>query len=138
MQCVNYNYDIHIIEGGTYDEWHQWLVDGIPMNIVGYTGIMQGRKKLNDDYPIINIPIMSDIWIADGKSGIYILDDGINEDYAGKYRMYINNEDTSNICASHKNIVGVYNAFLYNTLGEAVLNQYGIMNVQAAIVRSSS
>jgi hypothetical protein len=136
MNCVPYNFDIEIQEGGTYDKVHRWsIVDDAPVPINGFTALFTGRKKLTDDVVLLSFTHSSVPWVADGDSGIYILDDGVDPDLIGEYRIYIKDNDTLGLCANHKDITGVYNMFLYNTLGEAVVRQYGIMTIKASTVR---
>ena len=140
-QCVRYAKDITIVECGTYDMEFTWSsgiapADPVRMHIYGYSGIMQGRLKLSDELPLIDLPNITDPWSADGISGIYVLDDDVTEDRFGVWKIYINDQDTKNLCARHKKVEGSYSLFLYNTLGEAVLNQYGVMNIEPSAART--
>jgi len=140
-QCVRYPYDITIVEGGTYDMWFRWSTGPVgavpePVHIYGYSGIMQGRKKLTDELPLIDLPNVTDPWVADGISGIYIQDDDATADLFGVWRIYIKDENTLGLCERHKQVEGVYSLFLYNTLGEAVLNQYGTMTIEPSAART--
>ena len=135
MNCIPYNYDITIQEGGTYDKMFKWSVGITPVSLVGFIGKMQGRKKLTDTETLVNLPSIIVPWVADGNSGIYILDDGITPDLAGTYRMYIKDDYTQGLCANHKDIIGVYDLYLYNSSHEAVLRQYGIMTIEASATR---
>jgi len=137
MDCVSYNYDMVIKEGGTYDRWHRWSYGDppVPVDLVGYTGVLQGRKKLTDELPLIELPSVLTPWVADTNSGIYILDDGVDASLKGRYRVYITNEITTGLCAMHKDIDGVYTLFLYNSVGEAVVCQSGKMTIKASAVQ---
>jgi len=130
MSCVLYEYDITIHEGTTYDKWFRWKINDVIVSLLNVTGIMQVRKKITDDLPLIDLPFVTDAWVADGASGIYLMDVGVDD----RYRVYINNEDSTGICASHKDITGAYNLFLYKD-GEAILKQYGVANLIAAVAR---
>lgn len=137
MNCVSSNYDIVIQEGGTYDKTFRWTNKdtGVPIPLFGCTGIMQGRKKYSDPLPLIDLPFVSTPWVADVKSGIYILDDNVTPSLLGTFRMYITNEDTKGKCDTFKDIIGVYNLFLYNSLGEAILNRHGVMTIEVSAAR---
>jgi hypothetical protein len=136
MNCVPYNFDMEIREGGTYDKYHRWsIVGGSPVPINGFTALFTGRKKLTDDTILLSFSESSTPWVADGDSGIYILDDGADPDLVGKYQIYIKDNDTLGLCVNHKDIVGVYNMLLYNALGEAVVCQYGVLTIKASTVR---
>jgi len=130
MGCTLYPYTMTIHEGTTYDKWFRWKITDVVVSLVGVTGIMQVRKKIADDVPILDLPYVADAWVADGASGIYIMDVGVDD----RYRVYINNEDSTGICSSHKDIIGTYNLFLYKD-GEAILKQYGVANLIAAVAR---
>lgn len=131
MSCTLYQYDLTIHEGATYDKWFRWKINDVIVSLSGVTGIMQVRKKTTDDIPIIDLPFVDATWVADGTSGIYLMDVGVDD----RYRIYINNEDSTGICSLHKDITGVYNLFLYNAEGEAILKQYGTANLIAAVAR---
>ena len=130
MSCVVAEFNITIHEGTTYDENFRWKVDDVLVSLLGITGTMQVRKKITDETPILDLPFVSDEWVADGASGIYLMDVGVDD----RYRIYINNEDSAGICASHRDIIGTYNLFLFKD-GEVVLKQYGIANLLAAVKR---
>jgi len=135
MNCIPHTYDITIQEGGTYDKDFRWSVGGVYVSLVGFTGTMQGRKKLKDDAALFSLPFVSDPWVADQTSGIYILDDGVDADLKGKYKIYIKDDLTLGLCVDHKDIAGVYTLFIKNTLGESVLKQSGILNIEASAAR---
>lgn len=130
MSSILYQYDISIYEGTTFDKDFQWKIDSVINSLLNVTGTMQVRKKLTDETPILDLPFVDEEWVPDGTSGIYILDIGVDD----RYKVYINNEDSAGICASHKDIIGVYNLFLYKD-GEVILKQYGIANLIAAVIR---
>lgn len=129
--CVLYNKDITIHEGATYDKWFRWLVDGVQVSLIGVTGNMQIRKKITDDLSLLDIPFVATSWVADGDTGIYLQDVGVDD----RYRIYIKDNDSLGICTTHKNIIGTYNLFLYNSDNESILKQYGIANIIAAVAR---
>jgi hypothetical protein len=134
MRCVAANIDITVYENGTYDKTFQWET-GDPaaaVDITGYTAVMSIRSKLTSDTAISEISTKSDAWTYDADSGVYF-DDAAE----GKYRVYINDEDTQGICENHKDITGVYDLFLYSTNGEAVLKQYGVCTIKAFATRIS-
>jgi hypothetical protein len=131
MSCVLYNYDITIHEGATYDKWFRWLIEGVPVSLLGVTGVMQIRKKTTDIDPLLSIPFVTSAWVADGDTGIYLMDIGIDD----RYRIYIKDSDSLGICVAHKDITGIYNLFLYSAEGESILKQYGVSNIIAAVAR---
>ncbi len=124
-------YDITIHENATYDKFFQWKINDVIVSLEGVTGYMQVRKKITDDLPILDLPFVATPWIADGDSGIYMEDVGVDD----RYRIYINNEDSDGICATHKDIIGTYNLFLENASGECILKQYGEASLIAAVAR---
>jgi hypothetical protein len=128
---VFYPYDITIHEGTTYDKWFKWSVDNVMQDLTGIVGLMQVRSKTTDELPLIDLPFIATPWEADGTSGIYLTDVGGDD----AWQIYINNADTSGICETHKDIIGVYNLFLYNSDDECVLKQYGTANIVAAVAR---
>lgn len=129
--AILYEKNLIIHEGVTYDKWFQWKIDGVVRSLVGVTGTMQVRKKVNDLVVILNLPFVATPWVEDGTSGIYIEDAGVDD----RYRIYINNEDATGICASHKDIQGTYNLFLLSQEGETILKQYGVADLIAAVIR---
>lgn len=132
MGCIAANINLTIYEGGTFDQLFQWKT-GTPETVVdltGYTAKMNIRAKLISIAEIINIQTALSLWVADGNSGIYF-DDAAD----GKYRIYINDTDTTGICPAYKDIAGVYDLFLYSPAGEAVLKQYGVCTLKAAVTR---
>ena len=56
----------------------------------------------------------------------------LNTPESGIYQMYINHADTLGLCAQRKDIVGIYNLFLYSPAGESVFRQYGQVTILAA------
>lgn len=126
------NIDLTIAECGTYSKKFTWQT-GTPLeavDITNYTGHMQVRAKLTSDVYLIDIPSRVAVWTPDGLTGIYF--DDASE---GTYRVYIKDEDTAGICATHKDIDGVYDLFLYSPEGEAVLQMYGVATLVAAVTR---
>ena len=67
------------------------------------------------------------------KPGVYL-----DEPELGFYRIYINDADTLGLCAQHKDVVGIYNLFLYTPAGEAVFRQYGPAAILAACARAAT
>jgi hypothetical protein len=133
MGCIAVNAPITIYEGGTFDQTYQWKT-GDPAEAVDlseYTAKMMARAKMTDIEPLISIETGTSPWDEDGDSGIYL--DAGDE---GKYQIYINDEDTANLCAQHKDILGVYDLFLYSPGGEALLKQYGVCTFVAASTRT--
>jgi len=132
MQCLEANIPITIVEGGTFDKSFQWKT-GDPLAVVDltdYTARMQVRAKLRDTITLLDIETATEVWAADGNSGIYITE-GVNS----MWQIYIKDDDTLGMCASHKDIAGVYDLFLYNPAGEAVLKQYGVATIVAVVTR---
>jgi hypothetical protein len=133
MSCYNFLHPITITEGGTFNQKFQWKSGNplSPVDITGYTSLMQIRVKLTDAAPLIDIPHAMDAWVPDGATGIYM-----DEPESGLYRLYINDADTLGLCAQHKDVVGIYNLFLYSPAGEAVFRQYGPAAILAACARA--
>ena len=132
MSCVRANIPITIVEGGTFNKTFQWKT-GDPaaaVDLTGYTANMQVRAKLKDTTSLLDVPFVDDDWVADGATGIYI-----PILVAGTYRIYMKDNDTLGMCAAYKDITGVYDLFLYNASGEAVLQQYGVATIIAAVTR---
>ncbi|MFA5394409.1 MAG: hypothetical protein WC346_00135 [Methanogenium sp.] len=140
MSCIRANIDITIVEGGTFDKTFQWKTGdpAVAVDLTGYTAKMQVRAKLKDASPLIDIESSEDPWEADVKSGIFFYDDEYDPDDAGKWRIYITDEDAADICSAHKDITGVYDCFLYNPDGEAVLQLYGVATLVAAVTREET
>ena len=130
-RVVVYEHSMTILEGGTYDDVFRWLVGGAPVNLLNYTGIMQIRRKMADVTALLEIPFIPTPWVADGATGIYIMDEGID----GKYKVYINDRDTLNLCPDHRNSSGIHTLFLYNSFGESVLKQHGPVSFIASGAR---
>jgi hypothetical protein len=129
MSCYNFSYAITITEGGTFNQKFQWKSGDplTPVDITGYTSKMQIRAKLTDATPLIAIPHMLSDWEPGGETGFYL-----DTPESGIYRVYMNDADTLGLCAQHKDIVGVYNLFLYSPVGEAVLRLCGTATILAA------
>lgn len=132
MSCLSANINLQIYEGGTFDQTFQWK-SGDPLtvvNLMGYTARMMVRYSLVNVESILSFTEIAGSWAADGESGIYF-DDAAD----GKYRLYINDEDTSGLCTSHVNLSCVYDLFLYSPAGEALLKQYGTCSIIASVTR---
>jgi hypothetical protein len=135
--CIRANIDITIVEGGTFNKTFQWKTGdpSVPVDLTGYTARMQVRAKLKDDVPLLDILSVSDIWVPDGDTGIYFANDEYDSEDTGKWKAYIKDSDTEGLCASHKDITGVYDLFLYNSSEEAVLQLYGVATIIASVTR---
>lgn len=132
MGCVAAKINLTIYEGGTFDKTFQWKTGTTPtaVDMTGYGARMAIREKLTDTTAILSLTEQAGPWAADGNSGIYF--DNGNEGY---YRVYINDEDSTGICAAHTDIDGVYDLFLESPGGESVLKQYGAAKLKAAVSR---
>ena len=132
MGCIAVNVPITIYEAGTFDQSFQWKTGepAIEVDLTDYMAKMTIRAKLTDAAPLISIETADAIWEADGDSAIYLEDAS-----TGQYRVYINDEDTTGLCAAHKDITGTYDLFLYSPAGESVLKQYGVCTLIASNVR---
>jgi hypothetical protein len=140
MKCIEVNYDITIIEGGTYDKIFQWKTGdpAIAVDISGYTADGMIRTKLKAEPALLELPYQDKAWVADGDTGIYILQNDEYDEYddeTGKFRIYIKDNDTLGLCSNHKDITGVYDLFLYNPLGESVFKMYGVATIKATATR---
>jgi len=140
MKCIQANIDITIVEGGTFDSIYQWKTGdpSVAVDLTGYSADMQVRAKIKSEEVLLNIEFQETSWVADGLTGIYFAtnDDEYDEEDVGKYRIYVKDDDTLGLCVAHKDIIGVYDLFLYNALDEAVLKQYGIATIKAAVTRN--
>jgi hypothetical protein len=135
MSIVVANIPITIYEGGTFDKSFIWKT-GSPsaaVDLTGYTANMMVRAKLADTTPLLSVPLGVIPWVADAATGIYIPTQ--TGDDIGKYRIYLKDNETVGMCAAHKDIAGVYDLFLYSAAGEAVLKQYGVATIVAAVTR---
>jgi len=135
MNCVSHNKDLTMHEGGTLDLEYRWSVDSVVQDLHDCTGLMQIRKKMSDAEPLLDIPFITDAWVADGETGIYIKDDGATPELKGWYRIYVNDVDSMGLCSAYKDIEGVYTLFLYSADGESILKMYGVMNIEASAAR---
>lgn len=135
--CVRANLDIIIAEGGTYNQIFQWASGDPAVNVdlTGYTAHMKIRAKLKDTTPLVTLDHKDVEWAPEADSGIYFFTDEYGTEDDGRWRVYIKDEDTEGLCAAHKNIVGVYDLFLYNPSGEAVFQLYGTATIYAAVTR---
>ena len=133
--CLNVspNIDLTIYERGTFDVDIVWSTGTVasptPVDITGYSGVMKVKLKYSDVTPIFNLTTQSIAWVVDGPTGLYITSPSL-----GKFKLYINNNDTIGICPSHKDLVGVYNVFLTSGSGETVYRQSGAANLIASCV----
>ena len=132
MGCIAAKINLTIYEGGTFDKEFQWKT-GDPLTAVDLTGYIARltiRDDITDSVAILSLMHQTGPWTADIASGIYL--DDADE---GKYRIYINDEDSESICPDHVNIDGVYDLFLESPDGESVLKQYGSAKLIAAVTR---
>jgi len=135
MNCISHEVDLTIQEGGTFDRMFRWSVDAVIQDIAGFTGVMQGRKKLADAETLVDLPTAAVPWAADGDSGVYVEDDGVDPDTQGWFRVYINDTDTTGLCESNKDIEGAYTLFLSSAEGEVVLKMFGKLIILASAAR---
>jgi hypothetical protein len=135
--CIQANIPITIVEGGTFNKIFQWKTGdpALPVDLTGYTAHMQVRAKIKDTTVLLDVDFIDEPWEADGDTGIYFFDDEYDPDDTGKWRIYLKDDDTLGLCEAHKDITGVYDLFLYNPSGEAVLKQYGVATIVAAVTR---
>ena len=134
--CVGIEVGIVIYEGGTFDKQYVWKVGnpGTAVDLTDYTASMMVRRKMTDSTALISITGSSGTAAPDGTSGIYINPDQTGTN-AGKFNVYIKDEDTEGICVNHKDLAAVYDLFLYSSDGEAVLKMYGEASIKAAATR---
>lgn len=139
MKCIEANINITVLEGGTFDKKFQWRTGNPPIavDLSNFSGHMQIREKLKDTDILLDVPFRDVTWEADGDTGIYIpAEDEYDLDDLGIYQIYLRDNDTLGLCANHKDIIGVYDLFLYNSYEEAVLKQYGTATIKAAVTRT--
>lgn len=138
MSCIRANIPITIVEGGTFNRTFQWKTGDPPVavDLIEFTAHMQVRAKLRDETPLLDVPFNEELWVADGDTGVYLYDGESVPTDKGKWRVYLKDNDTLGLCINHKNIEGVYDLFLYNPAEEAVLQQYGVATIIAAVTRN--
>jgi hypothetical protein len=130
MGCIAANIDLTIYEGGTFDQTFIWKTGdpAVAVDLTGYSAEFKLSLKINDDAAMIECDSQASPWVAGGVSGIYI-----DNPELGEFKLYLNESDVSNICL--KDIVAIYDLFLYNPSGESVLKMYGNASIKAAIAR---
>lgn len=130
--CIVAKLNLIIYEGGTFDKTLQWFIGDptVAVDLTGFDAKMTIRHRLADAVPLLSLPLVEIAWAPDGTSGIYLSDPA-----NGKYQIYIKDEDSIGLCAENKDIDGVYDLFLYNAVGEAVLKVYGSVKLVAAVTR---
>jgi hypothetical protein len=135
--CIRANIDITVVEGGTYNKTFQWKTGdpSLPVDLSGFSARMQIRAKLKDESPLLTVEFVDLPWSADCDTGIYFYNDEYDIEDLGKWRIYLKDDDTEGLCVSHKDIVGVYDVFLYSPDGEAVLQMYGTATIIASVTR---
>lgn len=138
MSCIRANVNITIVEGGTFNKVFQWKTGTplTPVDLADYTARMQVRAKVKDEDPLLDVTFKDVAWEADADTGVYLAQTLDPEDN-GKFRVYLKDDDTKGICASHKDISGFYDLFLYNPDGEAVFQMYGTASLVAAVTRDA-
>jgi hypothetical protein len=132
MTCIAVDVPITIYESGTFDQTFQWKTGdpAVEVDLTGFSAKMIVRAKITDTAALITIEESLGPWVADGDSAVYL-----DEADEGKYRVYVNDTDTTGICALHKNLISSYDLFLTSPAGESVFKQYGVANLVAANVR---
>lgn len=132
MGCVAVKANIVIYEGGTFDQEFIWETGAVPtaVNITGFTAKFTVRAKATDAVALISVTKGTSPWAADVTSGIYI-----DTPLTGMYRIYLNDTTTTDICAGHVDIKGVYDLFLTSAAGEVLFKQYGKATLKYAVTR---
>lgn len=138
MSCIRVEIPLTIIEGGTLNKTFQWKTGDplLPVDLTGFTAHMQIRAKLKEEVVLLDVPSSIEVWAADEDTGIYFYDGVTIPDDEGKWRIYLRDNDTMGLCVLHKNIIGVYDNFLYSAAGEAVLQQFGVATILASVTRA--
>ena len=134
MGCVAAKIKLTFYEGGTFNKTFQWKTgtSATPVDLTGYTARAAIRSSVSAATAILELNNVAGPWSEDGSSGIYLDDDPTN----GYYQMYINDNDSIGMCATHVDIDGVYDLFLTTPSGETVLKQYGPAKLVAAVRRT--
>jgi hypothetical protein len=118
--------DIKIYENGSYRKTFQWKVSGVPVDITGYSGLMQIREKLTSSSPILTLTTANGgVTIVDSTNGIFAIT--------------IKDEVSASICAEHKDIKGVYDLKLSGPdqpTDDGTMLLYGECYIVAAVSRS--
>lgn len=132
MTCIAVYVPITIYESGTFDQTFQWKTGdpAVAVDLTGYSAKMIVRAKITDVTALVTIVESLGPWAADGDSAVYL--DDADE---GKYRVYVNDTDTTGLCAAHKDLSASYDLILTSPAGEAVLKQCGIATIIASNVR---
>jgi len=136
MGCVAAKIKLTFYEGGTFNKTFQWKTgtSATPVDLTGYSARMAIRSSISASAVVLELDNVAGPWSADGSSGIYLDDDPTN----GYYQVYIKDNDSIVMCATHVDIDGVYDLFLTTPSGETVLKQYGPAKLIAAVRRTST
>jgi hypothetical protein len=134
MNCVTHTVNLVIEAGGTLDKDFRWKYADVYSHIHGFTGTFIGKKKYTSEENLFSLVSINTPWVADGESGIYILDDNSDPNLFGKYKLYMKDDLTKTLCESRKTIIGVYDVFLLNDLGESVLRQTGTLTINVSAI----
>ena len=134
MNCVTHTVNLVIEAGGTLDKDFRWKYADSYSHIHGFTAVFVGKKKYTSDENLFSLTSIETPWSADGDSGVYILDDDADADLFGKYKLYLKDDLTKTLCDTKKTIVGVYDVFLLNISGEAVLRQTGTLTINVSAI----
>ena len=121
--CVVANIDLTVYEGGTFDQEFIWEAGSpaVAVDLTGFDAVLTARLNISDEDALLSLSLGVDPWVEDADSGIYI-----TSPLLGKYKIYINDLDTKNICgADHLQISAPYDLFMTDTNGEVVFKQYG-------------
>jgi len=130
--CLAAKVALVILEGGTFDRDFQWKSGSpaVAVDLTGYNAAMDIRTELASDTPLISLALEAGPWAADANSGIYITDAA-----EGMFKIYIKEEDTMGLCATHEDVTAVYDIFLTSSDGEAVFKMFGACKILAAVTR---
>jgi hypothetical protein len=125
--------NITIYENGTFNEDYIWE-SGDPPEAVDLTGFSAKFTVRAEPTGAVLISGTDETgpWAPDADTGIYF-----DEEEQGGFKLYINDADSSAICADHEDIEGVYDIFLYSADGEAVFKQYGKATLKFAVTANA-
>lgn len=119
--------DLRIYENGTFRKRFQWKQGSpaTPVDLTGYTAMMQVRSKISDAIPVLNLTT---------ANGGVVISDAAN----GVFDIHIADEISANICPEHKDIRGVYDLKLIapnQPTGDGTMMLYGECYIVAAVTR---
>lgn len=106
-----------LYQGTTLRKVFTWTVEGVPLDLTGYTGAAQLRKTAGDPAPALDLSTQNGGIIIDGP--------------AGKITMYAPSVDTEKLVADKY----VYDLEITDTQGDVSRLVEGIITISKGITR---